>query len=203
MLCASLVLPVGTGYGVVSVLVDGEGERARQPQMHSCKRFPWMTPGDELVPIELPWGKLAMITGDDMVFPELVKVAALQGAHVIAASLQVQEPWEEALGLRSRAAENRVCLLASSRPLNQRSGLIADLESEFTLMTQWQQRSFDGYINAPLVTQQGFEAGVTYARIHPQAACNKLMSQQTDLLLDRPWKLSGDLLKSIEALRHV
>jgi predicted amidohydrolase len=203
MLCASLVLPVGAGYGVVSVLVDGRGERARQPQLHRCERYPWMSLGDELSTVDLPWGRLAMITGDDMVFPELVKVAALKGAHVIAAPLQLQEPWEEAYGLRSRAAENRVCLLASSRPLGRQGGLIADLERDFTLMTEWQQRPFDGYINAPIVTEQGVAPGVVITRVHPQAACNKLMSERTDLLLDRPWQLSGDLLKTSKELNDV
>jgi predicted amidohydrolase len=203
MLCASLVLPVGDGYGVVSVLVDGRGERARQPQLHRCERYPWMNLGDELSTVDLPWGRLSMITGDDMVFPELVKVAAIQGAHVIAAPLQLQEPWEEAYGLRSRAAENRICLLASSRPLRQKGGLIADLESEFTLMTEWQQRPFDGYINAPIVTQQGVVPGVVSSKIHPQAACNKLMSERTDLLLDRPWQLSADLLRTYQELNDV
>ena len=136
MLCASLVLPVGAGFGVVSVLIDGRGVRAKQPQLHRCERFGWMTLGEELSIVDLPWGTLAMITGDDMVFPELVKVAALRGAHVIAAPIQLQEPWEEALGLRSRAAENRICMVASSRPLAGRGGLIADLESDFTLMTE-------------------------------------------------------------------
>ncbi|MEH6568271.1 MAG: carbon-nitrogen hydrolase family protein [Halioglobus sp.] len=202
MLCASLVLPVGAGFGVVSVLVDCHGVRAEQPQLHRCKRFGWMTPGEELSIVDLPWGSLAMITGDDMVFPELVKVAALRGAHVIAAPIQLQEPWEESLGLRSRAAENRVCIVASSRPLDGRGGLIADLESEFTLMTEWEQREFDGYINNPLVVEQGAEPGVVYRQIQPLAACNKLMSERTDLLLDRPWSLSGSLVTPSRELSH-
>ncbi|MEH6592798.1 MAG: carbon-nitrogen hydrolase family protein [Halioglobus sp.] len=202
MLCASLVMSVGAGYGLVSVLIDSSGVRARQPQLHRCERYPWMVAGDALSMVDLPWGKLAIITGDDTVFPELLKVAALRGAHVIAAPLQLQEPWEEAFGLRSRAAENRVCLIASSRPLNQRGGLIADLEGEFTLMTQWQKRRFDGYINRPVVTEQGAEPGVVYTEIHPNAACNKLMSEHTDLLLDRPWQLSEGLLVDAEEFDH-
>jgi hypothetical protein len=81
--------------------------------------------------------------------------------------------------------------------------MIADLESEFTLMTKWQQRPFDGYINAPIVTEQGIEPGVVISNIHPQAARNKLMSERTDLLLDRPWQLSGDLLKTYQELNDV
>ncbi|MEH6580338.1 MAG: carbon-nitrogen hydrolase family protein [Halioglobus sp.] len=202
MLCASLVMSVGSGYGLMSVLAGDGGVRATQPQLHRCERYPWMVVGDELSTVDLPWGRLAMITGDDMVFPELLKVAALRGAHVIAAPLQLQEPWEEALGLRSRAAENRVCLIASSRPLNRRGGLIADLEGEFTLMTEWQKRCFDGYINRPLVTEQGVEPGVVYTEVHPNAACNKLMSERTDLLLDRPWQLSKGLLVDAEEFDH-
>ncbi len=200
VLCTSLVLPVGEGCGVVSVLVDKTGIVAEQPQLHRSRRYPWMVPGDTLELTDLPWGRVAMITGDDMVYPELVKVAALRGAHVLVAPLQVQETWEEVFGLRSRAAENRVCIVASSRPLGAHAGLIADLEQEFTLMTEWRERKFDGYINAPLVTEQRPGDAITIAVIHPAAACDKLMSEKTDLLLDRPWHLCGDLVKAPEDL---
>ena len=201
-LCTSLVMPVGDGYGVVSVLVDAGRLVAQQAQLHLCARYPWMVAGDSVSTVDLPWGRLAMITGDDMAFPETSKVAALAGAHVIAAPLQLQEPWEETFGLRSRAAENRICIVACSRPLEKRAGLIADLEREFTLMSEWRERRFDGYINAPLVTEQVPGAEITAAQIHPAAACDKLMSERTDLLLDRPWYLSGDLLKTREELAH-
>ena len=194
LLCASLVLPVADGHGVVAVLVGESGLVAQQPQLHACARFPWATQGEELSLVDLPWGRLALIAGDDAVYPELVKVAALRGAHVMAVPLQLQESWEEKFGLRSRAAENRICVLASSRPLRGRAGLIADLEREFTLMTEWHQRRFDGYINAPLVTSQAPGEAVTVAAIQPLSACDKLMSERTDLLLDRPWRLSNDLV---------
>jgi predicted amidohydrolase len=200
VLCTSLVLPVGEGFGVVSVLVDKTGIFTEQPQLHRSRRYPWMVPGDTLELTDLPWGRVAMITGDDMVYPELVKVAALRGAHVLLAPLQIQETWEEVFGLRSRAAENRVCIVASSRPLGAHAGLIADLEQEFTLMTEWRERKFDGYINAPLVTEQRPGDAITIAAIHPAAACDKLMSEKTDLLLDRPWRLCGDLVKTPEDL---
>ena len=199
LLCASLVLPVADGHGVVAVLVGESGLRAQQSQLHACARFPWATQGEELSLVDLPWGRLALIAGDDAVYPELVKVAALRGAHVMAVPLQLQESWEEKFGLRSRAAENRICVLASSRSLRGRAGLIADLEREFTLMTEWHQRRFDGYINAPLVTSQAPGEAVTVASIQPVSACDKLLSERTDLLLDRPWRLSNDLWREQEA----
>ena len=194
LLCTSIVTPLEHGYSLSSVLVGRTGLLATQPLLHACARFPWSVAGSELSLVDLPWGRLALITGDDAVFPELVKVAALGGAHAIAVPFQMQESWEETYGLRSRAAENRLCVVASSRPLAGRAGLIADLEREFTVMTQWQERKFDGYINAPLVTEQQPGERVTAVEIHPLAACNKLMSERTDLLLDRPWQLSQDLL---------
>ena len=202
LLCASLVMPRGQGYSLSTVLVGAAGMVAVQPQLHNCARFGWSVPGAALCPVDLPWGKLALITGDDAVYPELVKVAALQGVHAIAVPFCMQESWEEAYGLRSRAAENRLCVIASSVPLSGRAGLIADLEREFTLMTQWRERKFDGYINAPLVTQQQPGERVTVADIHPHAACEKLMSERTDLLLDRPWRLSQDLLMTWSELQE-
>ncbi len=194
LLCTSLVLPTAGGFSLGALLVGASGEIARQQQLHGCARHAWSVPGAALVPVDLPWGRLALLPGDDAVHPELVKVAALGGVHAIAVPFAMQESWEEAYGLRSRAAENRICVIACTRPLAGRAGLIADLEREFTLMTPWQDRGFDGYINAPLVTEQAPAVAVTVADIHPLAACDKLMSERTDLLLDRPWRLSGDLL---------
>jgi predicted amidohydrolase len=194
MLCTSLVLPAGAGYSLTVVLVNAEGVVGSQRQLHHCERHRWSVSGDELALVDMPWGRLALLAGDDAVHPELVKVAALGGAHALALPFAMQESWEEAYGLRSRAAENRICVVASSRPLAGRAGLIASLEREFTLMTPWHERKFDGYINAPLVTEQNPGTAITVAEIHPNAACNKLMSERTDLLLDRPWHLSEDLL---------
>ncbi len=42
--------------------------------------------------------------------------------------------------------------------------------------------------------------GPKLAIIHPSAACDKPMSERTDLLLDRPCRLSGDLCLSPEEL---
>ncbi len=194
LLCTSLVLPAAAGFSLTAVLVGARGVVAGQRQLHPCRRHDWSVPGDALLPVDLPWGRLALLPGDDAVHPELVKVAALGGVHAIAVPFAMQESWEETYGLRSRAAENRICVIASTRPLAGRAGLIADLEREFTLLTSWRERDFDGYINAPLVTEQAPGVAVTVADIHPAAACDKLMSERTDLLQDRPWRLSADLL---------
>ncbi|MEM1113611.1 MAG: carbon-nitrogen hydrolase family protein [Pseudomonadota bacterium] len=194
LLCASLVRPLGSGAALTVVLVGQAGLVASQPVIHFAERYRWSRLGDQLKPVDLPWGRVALLAGDDAVHPEWVKCAALAGCHLIAAPLDVQASWEIEYGLPSRAAENRVCIAASSFDRHGCAGLIATLERDFTIMTEWQERQFDGFINQPLLTAQSGQ--ITCASTHPQAACNKLMSAQTDLLLDRPRTLSTRLVEN-------
>tara|TARA_R110002049_G_scaffold229987_1_gene402135 strand:- start:10636 stop:12348 length:1713 start_codon:yes stop_codon:yes gene_type:complete len=195
-ICTSLMRPYnvdGTqGVAVAAVLINRDGILAEQPRLHSAGAAPGLQLADELQLVDMPWGRLAILSGHDLLFPEVVKLAAIRGAQVLAVPCAFQQGWEREFGLLSRAAENRLCIVASGGA--EFPGAILDLQSDFTLMTPWQEREFDGYINAPLVTEQLPGEPLTTACIHPQASNNKLMSEQTDLILDRPWRLSADLL---------
>jgi predicted amidohydrolase len=191
-IATSLIDVCAAGYQHVAVLIGPEGRVATQPQVHRAERHNWSQLGDDVSLIDMPWGRCALLAGDDSVYPELVKVLALQGVHVLLLPFDCQESWENNFGLLSRAAENRMCVVASSRATASGSGLICSLESEFTIMTQWQDRKFDGHINYPITTHQ--QQAVTQAVINPAAAANKLMSMNTDLLLQRPWHLSEALV---------
>jgi predicted amidohydrolase len=193
--CTTLVEQSENGPQHVGVLINKEGIIFRQPQLHKVARHSWATLGNEINCFDLPWGRVAILTGDDAIYPEVAKVAALKGAHVLLVPFNIQERWEVEFGLPSRAAENRVCVVACTRPKEFGTGLIASLERDFTILTEWKERKFDGFINHPLITQQDRNAPQTIATIHPKAASNKLMSANTDLLQDRPWFLSGDLIK--------
>ncbi len=195
VVATTLVEQATNGIQHISVLINGEGVIARQPQLHSVKRHSWATPGDELQVIDLAWGKVAMMTGDDAVYPELVKVAALRGVHAIIVPFDIQEAWEIEFGLLSRAAENRICVIAASRQKPEGSGVICSLERDFTILTEWEERAFDGNINYPIIYPQGKNTVLTTATIHPNAASNKVMSANTDLLQQRPWQLSGRLVE--------
>lgn len=191
-IATSLVEAIGhRSYQHTGVLLGPEGCVLKQPQLHFCKRHGWSELGTEILTIDLPWGRVALMTGDDSIYPELVKVAALKGVHCLLVPFDCQETWESSLGLLSRAAENRICVAASSRATPAGTGLLASLEREFTLMTEWHKRTFDGHINYPIVTPQ--IESVTLAALHPNAATNKLMSANTDLLVHRPWHLSEGL----------
>ncbi len=196
LLATSLVLPLGDATALTAVLVGTQGVVLRQPVIHGASRYAWSALGQGLETADLPWGRVALLPGDDACHPEWVKAAALAGVHALIAPCALQEDWEADYGLRSRAAENRLCVIASSRPLGDRAGLVASLERDFTLMSEWRERVFDGRINDPIVTEQGLAPGITLAEVHPAAACNKLLSARTDLLLDRPRQLSDTLVAS-------
>jgi predicted amidohydrolase len=206
--CTSLVLD-----GVhQAVLINKEGIFARQQQLHFCQRHQWTTLGDELHIIELPLEQgsitLAMLTADDANVPEIVKVAAFSGIHLLLVPFAIQQAEEVNYNLLSRAAENRICVLAACREksfaaepvvnkpgqkrikANKLAGLIANLPSEFTLFSPWQSQPFDGNINPPIVKLQGGK--ITKALIHPLTACNKVMADKTNLLKDRSWVISAE-----------
>ncbi len=186
---ASLPWPLGDGLSLTALLISARGVEASQPQLHPGPGSAWSRQGSELRLVDVEWGRLAMLVGNDSLYPELVKLAALDGAHLLAVPLGTTEPADTTLGLPSRAAENRLCILASGRAGH--GGLIASLEGEFTLMEHWPTRVFDGNINTPLLTWQRGE--VTQGLLNLRAAANKLMSAQTDLLADRPWQLCAPL----------
>lgn len=194
-LSTSLLEQSSSGTAHCAVLVSENGLVARQPQLHGSKRLGPILAGDTMKLVDLPWARIALLTADDARYPELVKVAAIEGAHVLVVPGQLLEAWEHNLALPSRAAENRMCVVYSSRPVEGKAGMIADLDADFTLMTPWRERAFDGFINQPRITVQDIAGDITSALIHPVAANNKLMSERTDLILDRPWHLSEKLVE--------
>lgn len=191
----SLPMPQGQGVGLSALLIGSTGPVATQGQLHGSARFPGLQLADRFNSIDLPWGRLALLTADDMRHPEMSKLAAIEGVHLLVVPGKLLEPWEATLALPSRAAENRMCLAYSSFALGDCAGMIADLHEDFTLMTPWAQRSFDGFINQPLITNQVPGEPMTVASVNLPAANNKLMSEQTDLILQRPWELSGELIR--------
>lgn len=86
----------------------------RQVQLHRTGRHPWATAlGTGLEIFELPWGRLAIVVGDDAIFPETFRLAALADADVVAVPFTPSETWELRLGLLERAAENRLNVVAA------------------------------------------------------------------------------------------
>jgi len=190
-LCTSLIID-GMHQ---AVLINEHGLLATQQQLHFCQRYQWTALGDEVNIIKLPLEQgninLAMLTADDANIAEIVSVAASHDIHLLLIPFDIQEPSEVKYSLLSRAAENRICIVAASREKNfhndistdnrnvfnknktklqKSTGLIANLTTDFTLLPQWKSRKFNGYLNQPLVKYQ--YGKITKAVIHPIAACH-------------------------------
>ena len=111
--------PEGTLFNA-SVLIGPRGLQAVYRKTHlpflGIDRY--LAAGDAFVPpVDTPAGRLGLLICYDLRFPEPIRVHALHGAQVIALSTA----WPAAATLypefmaRSRAAENRVTLIAANR----------------------------------------------------------------------------------------
>ncbi|MCX5410220.1 carbon-nitrogen hydrolase family protein [Streptomyces sp. NBC_00335] len=184
----AFTLPLPTGHA--GVLLDRHGPVLTQHQLHDGVRHRgWARAGTApaLLTHDTPWGRVAVVLGDDSVHPEILRLAALRGVDTVAVCLGATEPWEPALGLPERAAENRMNLVAAGHGC----GALHALPVEFGL---WRSRdaAFDGTISTPASTPAG--PGLTLAPVRPRQAEKRLVSRGTDLVDGRPWKLLGALV---------
>ncbi|WP_040816416.1 nitrilase-related carbon-nitrogen hydrolase [Nocardia concava] len=193
---AHAVLTTGSGGAHVGLLVNAEGVRGRQPQLHRTRRYPWLTElGSRLEVFETPWARLALVVGDDALFPETFRLAALADADVVAVAHAPAEPWEHRLGLPERAAENRVNIVAAG--LDPAGGLAAAvyaLSPDFTLWTPW-QGPFTGVISHPEVFAAPPGADRLIATVRPAQASNRRVSRGTDLVAGRPLAATAALTR--------
>lgn len=173
----------------VGVLFNKSGVVLKQPQLHMSGRHAWSKLGDEVNVFDAEWGRVALVIGNDAIYPETFRLAALKDVEVVAVPTLILEKWEVELGFKERAAENRMNVIVASK---SDSGIYAITE-DFTLWTEWKNRPFDGNINYPVITMMQGD-GLTIAEIHPAAAVNKMVSHRTDVLNGRPWKLAEPLI---------
>ncbi len=172
----------------VGVMFDKNKILLKQPQLHYSERHAWSKLGNELSIFDAEWGRVAIIVGNDSIYPETFRLAALKEVDVVCVPTMILETWETEYGFKERAAENRMNVIVASK---KDSGIYAITE-DFTLWTEWKNRPFDGNINYPVVTMA--HDGLTTAAIHPAASINKMVSHRTDVLHGRPWKLAEPII---------
>ena len=180
----------------VGMAVDASGVVVEQPQLHETPRLPWARPGaDRLITADLPWGRLAVVVGDDIRLPEVARLAAVQGAAVLAVCHRPASPAEVDLMLAERAAENRVCIAAAA-PAGPVAGCALIDPPADSLWSPSRSRPFDGTINMPDLRRIEPGADILVGVVHPARARHREISRQTNLVDGRSLAASARLAKS-------
>lgn len=180
----------------VGWLLGPSGMLLRQPQLHPCGRHAWITSlGEEVQYADLPFGRAAIILGNDSIYPETFRLAAVHNVEIVAVPTTLLEKWEMETGLLERAAENRLNVVVASRPSAVGASAVIAITEDFTLWTEW-KRPFVGNINYPHVARATGQPGLTRAEVHPAAAANHTISHRTNLVEGRPWQLAEAITRS-------
>jgi len=189
---ALVVVTAAEGGTHVGLVVGADGVLMRQPQLHTSARHePWATAiGAEILVLDAPWGRLAVIVGDDALYPETFRLAALRDADVVAVPFSVAAGSDLDPLLLERAAENRLNLAVASRATSDGAGGLIPLSADFTLWTEW-SRPFAGVISRPDPCPA--TGPVTVGTLRPACAANRFVTRGTDLVDGRPWALAGVL----------
>lgn len=199
---ALVVTSLPQGGAHEGLVIGADGVVARQKQLHRSQRHAsWVTElGDEVVPYAAPWGRLAVLVGDDTIYPEAFRLAALNDADVVAAPVTIQEKWEVEVGFRERAAENRVNVVAASQPTSAGASYVVPITTAFGMWRQDRTIPFDGRISDPDPVKIAAEPGVTVVEIYPAQAMNRMVTRDTDLVDGRPWQLIDPIVKPVASI---
>ncbi len=190
-LATALVRPCANGYQYGAALINRDGLALFQPQVHHSLRHGFSLPGDEFVSLDLPLGRVAVVTSDDSLYPETFRLLALAGVAVALVPLSPLEDWELQTGLLERSAENRINLLVAPDTGRHGPAFATALQTDFTVMTEWQERKFDGLLSQPEWYRYDEGSGVFLVGLRPANAAHKVVSLNTDLLASRPWRVAG------------
>ena len=129
--------------------------------------------------------------GDDALYPETFRLAALKDADVVAVPFTTATRHDLDPLLLERAAENRLNLAVASWRGEPGSGMLVPLSSDFTLWAPG-RGPFTGVISRPepvLAVDT-----VTRAVLRPECATNRFVTKGTDLVDGRPWALAAPLV---------
>jgi len=189
---AYVATSVADGDAHVGLVLSADGVVLRQQQLHASAQHPWATAlGDGLGVVDLPWGRLALVVGDDALYPETFRLASLQDVDVVAVPFTTQAAADLDPLLLERAAENRLNAAVASRQGAYGGGALYPLSTDFTLWAP-DRGPFAGIISRPdpvLATK-----AVEVATLRPACAVNRFVSKGTDLVDGRPWELAAVLV---------
>ncbi|WP_244929211.1 nitrilase-related carbon-nitrogen hydrolase [Nocardioides sp. W7] len=170
----------GAGTSNATVLVTPTGARTwyHQVHVHPDDRG-WAAAGTEFVTADLPFGRIGLLTGHDLVFPEAARILTLAGADLLVLPGGWRHGWEHRLVAPERSAENHVAVVVAARADSVEPTGHAVLSTPTTY-----QFPITGEVNMP--ERHAAELGTPLvAEIDLRASRDKLLMRRTDLLADR------------------
>jgi len=105
-----------TGLVNQAVLIHPSGQVDTYRQVHRDSVLGWQPEGNDFPTFDLPFGRVGMLVGEDLMYPEAARILARRGVDLIACPLTWRTSWQFELALPERSAENRICIVASARP---------------------------------------------------------------------------------------
>ena len=173
---------------------SADGVVHQQVQVHFSDRHAVATRlGTEMGLYPTPFGDMAVIVGDDHRYPEVFRLAAIAGAHLVAVCWKPKHPWECDLALMERAAENRICVAACGTPGPLAATMLIDPPAD-SLWNPNRSSLYDGTINTPMSQRVGPDDELLIGTLHPGRAVNREVSKDTDLVGGRPWRAAAALV---------
>ncbi len=170
------------------VLFGPNGVIGQYRQVHADPALGWPARGDDFPVFDLPFGRVALLLGEDLLYPEAARVLARKGVDLIACSATWRSEWQVALMLPERSAENHVTIAAAARADSPcaHPGMIVTTAPEYRFPQTMEVNNPDRFV--------GPDHGPLLVIIDLAPNRDKRLMGTTDLILDTQPALYGRLV---------
>ncbi len=174
-----------------AILIGPEGVRGSYRQVHADPALGWGPGGDDFPVFDLPFGRLAMLLGEDLRYPEAGRMVARQGVDLVACPATWRNDWQYRLMLPERSAENHITIAAVGRA-------DSPVPQPATIVTTAPVYRFPDTmeVNNPDRFQADAPAGSLTVAIDLAPNRDKRLMGSTDLIMDTQPVLYGRLVAS-------
>lgn len=176
------------------VLIGPEGTVGQYRQVHADPALGWGTGGDAFPVFDLPFGRVGLLLGSELIYPEAARMLARKGVDLVACPATWRTDWQVALMLTERSAENHMTIAAANRadsPIDAPSAI---------LTTPPVYRFPDTMeVNNPDRFDATARGATLTAAIDLAPNRDKRLMATTDLILDSQPQLYGRLVEAKEA----
>jgi len=177
----NLVEKEGEDFFNSTFLIDGHGDCGTYRKTHLWgSEKEWAQPGDALQVFSTPYGTVGIMTGYEVLFPEIARVLTCMGATLILHPCTWELDDDPSLTVRIRSAENHIHIVSANRPDSpaKRGSMITTVHP-YPSQPHWKVR-YPGVEEAP----PGVEFHIS-ADIDMNTPRQKTIAVHTDLIRNR------------------